>query len=167
MSDFNTNKIYNSVHILADLMLENKLKLATAESCTGGMLSQYITSMSGSSNWFECGYITYSNESKIHSLGVDANVLHEYGAVSDIIAEQMAIGALKNSAADLSVSITGIAGPEGGNEQKPVGSVFIAICKKLEKPNTSFFQFEGNRDAIRQQSTYMAIKLMIDILSQT
>lgn len=167
MSDFHTNEIYNSVHILADLMLENKLKLATAESCTGGMLSQYITSVSGSSNWFECGYITYSNESKIRSLGVDANVLREYGAVSNIIAEQMAMGALKNSAADLSVSITGIAGPGGGSEQKPVGSIFIATCKKLEKPSTSFFQFEGNRDAIRQQSTYTAIKLMIDILSQT
>lgn len=167
MSDFHTNDIYNSVHILADLMLENKLKLATAESCTGGMLSQYITSVSGSSNWFECGYITYSNESKIRSLGVDANVLREYGAVSNIIAEQMAMGALKNSAADLSVSITGIAGPGGGSEQKPVGSIFIATCKKQEKPSTSFFHFEGNRDAIRQQSTYTAIKLMIDILSQT
>ena len=166
MSDLNSSEIYNSIHILADLMLENKLKLATAESCTGGMLSQYITSVSGSSKWFECGYITYSNESKIRLLSVDANVLHECGAVSDIIAGQMAIGALKISAADLSVSITGIAGPEGGSKQKPVGSVFIATCKKLEKPNTSFFQFEGNRDAIRQQSTYMAIKIMIGLLSK-
>ena len=166
MSELNSYDISNSVQILADLMLEKKLKLATAESCTGGMLSQYITSASGSSGWFECGYITYSNESKIRLLGVDANVLHEYGAVSDIIAEQMVVGALNKSAADLAVSITGIAGPKGGSAQKPVGSVFIATCKNLENPSSRFFHFEGNRDAIRKQSTHMAIKLILDLLNQ-
>ena len=83
MSDLYSQKIFNSAQKLANIMLERKFKLVTAESCTGGMLSQSMTSISGSSDWFECGYITYSNNSKIRLLGVDANVLHEYGAVSN------------------------------------------------------------------------------------
>ncbi len=165
MPDSYSQKISSLVQNLADLMIEKKLKLATAESCTGGMLSQCITSISGSSNWFECGYTTYSNNSKIRLLGIDPNVLHEYGAVSNIIAEQMAVGALKSSAVDISASITGIAGPGGGSDNKPVGSVYIAVCKNLENPNARLFQFEGSRHAIRQQSTRMAIKLVIDLLS--
>lgn len=161
----NTQRINAATRKLAELMIKMHLKLAIAESCTGGMLSQYITSISGSSRWFECGYITYSNEAKIRLLGIDADVLNEYGAVSDIIAQQMAQGALKNSSADLSVSITGIAGPEGGSINKPVGSVYIATCENIKMASADLYQFEGDRDAIRKQSTKMAIKVLIDLLS--
>jgi nicotinamide-nucleotide amidase len=150
---------------LANQLIEKKLKVAVAESCTGGMLAQQFTSLSGSSKWFECGFVTYSNASKIRLLGVEADVLNEYGAVSAQVAEQMAIGVLEHSDADISASITGIAGPGGGTEGKPVGTVYIATAVKNEIKNqpakVGHHLFVGDRQAIREQTTDMAIAELI------
>ncbi len=150
---------------LANQLIEKKLKVAVAESCTGGMLAQQFTSLSGSSKWFECGFVTYSNASKIRLLGVEADVLNEYGAVSAQVAEQMAIGVLEHSDADISASITGIAGPGGGTEGKPVGTVYIATAVKNEIKNqpakVGHHLFVGDHQAIREQTTDMAIAELI------
>jgi len=152
---------------LAERLIEKNLTLAVAESCTGGMLAQQCTSLNGSSKWFECGFVTYSNASKIRLLGVQANVLDEYGAVSSQVAEQMATGAIANSEANISASITGIAGPGGGSESKPVGAVYIATAVKNEVKNHSanaiHHLFQGDRQSIREQTTQMA---MVEILER-
>lgn len=158
-------RIHESVQILAKLMTDKQLKLVTAESCTGGMLAQKITSISDSSKWFECGFVTYSNGSKMRMLGVQSEVLDEFGAVSEEVAEQMALGAQRNSAADIAVSVTGIAGPGGGSAIKPVGTVYIANVILNQSAITTHYQFEGDRQAIREQTTLAAISLLIDHLN--
>ncbi|QMU62685.1 MAG: nicotinamide-nucleotide amidohydrolase family protein [Gammaproteobacteria bacterium] len=154
------NKIL--INKLAECLVEKNLTLAVAESCTGGMLAQQCTSIEGSSRWLECGFVTYSNASKIRLLSVEANVLNEYGAVSPQIAEQMAIGALEHSNADISASITGIAGPGGGSEVKPVGTVYIATAVKNQAAHAILHTFQGDRHAIREQSTLTAIEHLIE-----
>ena len=165
----------NLIKQLANQLIEKKLKVAVAESCTGGMLAQQFTSVSGSSKWFECGFVTYSNASKIRLLEVEANVLNEYGAVSEQVAEQMAIGVLKHSDADISAAITGIAGPGGGTDDKPVGTVYIATAIKNQANKQANNQasyligevihhvFEGDRKAVRDQSASAAI---VDLISR-
>jgi len=145
------------INRLAESLIEKHLKLAVAESCTGGMLAQLCTSIEGSSSWFECGLVTYSNSSKTQLLGVQANVLNEYGAVSKQVAEQMAKGVLSHCNAEISASITGIAGPGGGSESKPVGTVFIGIGVKNQITEASHHLFEGDRHSIREQSVQMAV----------
>ncbi len=157
-------QILDSTQILAAQMLKNDYKLSTAESCTGGMLSQSITALQGSSRWFECGFITYSNESKIKLLDVSADVIYEEGAVSEIVARQMAIGALTNSTSHISASITGIAGPGGGSDEKPVGTVFIATAKNQENILVNRYLFKGDRQLIREQTTHAAILQLIQLL---
>jgi nicotinamide-nucleotide amidase len=154
----------HSIKELAQRLVENKLMLAVAESCTGGMLAQHCTSLSGSSNWFECGLVTYSNTSKIRLLGVQADVLNEHGAVSSQVAEQMAMGVLKHCDAGISASITGIAGPGGGSELKPVGTVYIATAIKNQSVNVKHHLFQGDRQAIRVQSTRTAINELLSCL---
>jgi len=146
---------------LAEQLVEKNLTIAVAESCTGGMLAQWCTSLNGSSNWFECGFVTYSNVSKIRLLGVQANVLDEHGAVSPQIAEQMAVGALHHSDADVSASITGIAGPGGGSESKPVGTVFIATAVKNQPTTAVKYLFKGDRQSVREQSVHVAIEQLL------
>jgi len=155
---------------LAQHLMEKQLTLTLAESCTGGMLAQQCTSVSGSSKWFECGFVTYSNASKIRLLGVQAEVLDEYGAVSSQVAEQMARGALQKSDANLSIAITGIAGPDGGSEDKPLGTVFIATSLKDGVNNPSAcavkYLFKGDREPIRQQASSAAIEqILAEILN--
>ena len=149
------------IHLLAEQMVGQQIKLSTAESCTGGMLSQWCTSVDGSSKWFECGFVTYSNASKIKLLGVQSKVINEYGAVSSEVAELMALGALRNSAADISASITGIAGPSGGSEVKPVGTVYIAIAALNQGATATHYLLQGNREEIRQQSVHSAVQLLL------
>jgi nicotinamide-nucleotide amidase len=151
---------------LANALVEKKLKLAVAESCTGGMLAQLCTSVSGSSKWFECGFVTYSNVSKTKQLDVQSNVIHEYGAVSAQVAELMALGVLVNSDADISAAITGIAGPGGGSSSKPVGSVYIAIAQNGQKPASKLHLFNGDRHSVREQSAQSAIEQLIIKLSE-
>ncbi len=141
--------------------------LALAESCTGGMVAQAITSIAGSSAWFDCGFVTYSNQAKIEVLGVLSKTLETYGAVSEQTAIEMAVCALKNSHAQISGSITGIAGPDGGTFEKPVGTVCFAWAEahKLSATTTSTTTkyFKGNRQEIRQQAT---IELMAGLINR-
>ena len=121
LSKENTNLIQR----LARQCLKRDISLVTAESCTGGLLSSLLTQEAGSSKWFDRGFVTYSNNSKIDSLGVQGETLENFGAVSQEVANEMSTGALKNSEANLGISITGIAGPEGGSLIKPVGTVYF------------------------------------------
>lgn len=152
---------------LAERLMELKLKVAVAESCTGGLLAQQCTSLSGSSHWFECGFVTYSNASKIRLLEVEADILNEHGAVSAQVAEQMAIGVLMHSDAELSASITGIAGPDGGTDAKPVGTVYIATAMRNEVKNqpahvhVTHHLFQGDRQSIREQTADEAVVQLI------
>ena len=141
--------------------------LALAESCTGGMVAQAVTSVAGSSAWFDRGFVTYSNQAKIDMLGVSAETLENFGAVSEQTAAEMALGclkasALKHSQAHIAGSITGIAGPDGGTADKPVGTVCFGIAQA--KQYTTITQhFAGNREAIRQQAT---IAMMAELINQ-
>lgn len=135
------------------------LKLATAESCTGGLISALLTEIAGSSDVFECGFVTYSNESKIKLLGVDKKLIEQHGAVSEEVARAMAVGAIAKTGADVAVSVTGIAGPTGGTSDKPVGLVYIAVATK-DKISCAKNIFTGNREHIRSQSVSKALEML-------
>ena len=135
-----------------------RLLLATAESCTGGWAAQVITQTAGSSEWFERGFITYSNEAKVEMLGVRSETLEQFGAVSPETAGEMAAGALKNSNALISLAITGIAGPTGGSPGKPVGTVCFAWCRVGETAQAETAIFPGDREAIRRQAVVHALR---------
>jgi len=141
-----------------------KVDLVTAESCTGGGVATAITRISGSAKWFERGFVTYSNIAKKEMLGVSQRTLGHYGAVSEEVAREMASGALKRSHADVSVSVTGIAGPTGGSRKKPVGLVFFAWGVRQGPVQTRVFRFKGDRDAIRRQSVAVALQGLIALL---
>lgn len=136
------------------------LKLATAESCTGGLLAKCLTDLAGSSDYFERGWVTYSNDSKRTELGVDARVLRRQGAVSEAAAIAMAEGAIRNSRARVSIAITGIAGPGGATPGKPVGTVWVAWGIQRDQRMIAFalsFKFRGGRDAVRRQAVAVAL----------
>ncbi|PZQ48035.1 MAG: damage-inducible protein CinA [Micavibrio aeruginosavorus] len=153
--------MHSLVEELTLLLLDKNMRLVTAESCTGGMIAASMTDRAGSSAVFERGFVTYSNESKIEELGVVPPTLQIHGAVSEQTAAEMAQGALKNSRADIAVSVTGIAGPTGGNDEKPVGLVYIGIAQRDQ--NTQVFRhiFDGDRMAIRQQTLEQALTHLI------
>ena len=143
---------------------KQKKILAVAESCTGGMLSNHITSVSGSSKIFDRGFITYSNDAKIDSINVKKKTLEKFGAVSKETAIEMVEGTIKNSLASLAVSITGVAGPDGGTSVNPVGTVYIAL-KIDNKKNVKKFNFpDKGREFIRKASVYEALQLLLHIL---
>ena len=144
---------------VVELLLEKKLKAVTAESCTGGMIAEQITSVPGSSGCFECGFVTYSNEKKKQLIGVSSETLKKYGAVSEQTALEMCAGARKASGADIAVSVTGIAGPDGGTKAKPVGLVYIGICSK-DIHRAYRFHLAGRRDMVRTRSTLYALDLI-------
>ena len=152
--------------LLAELCLNTSMKLVTAESCTGGRLAEILTRIAGSSAWFERGYITYSNAAKQELLAVPAETLESFGAVSEETAAAMAKGAIKHSHAELGVSITGIAGPDGGTEEKPVGTVCFGWYSLSEGGNTARIQFAGNRIKVRDQSCLLAMQGLIDRLQK-
>ncbi|HAE99721.1 MAG TPA: damage-inducible protein CinA [Methylophilaceae bacterium] len=139
--------------------------LALAESCTGGMAAQWITSVPGSSMWFDRGFVTYSNQSKIEMLGVQAETIEQYGAVSEQTAIEMVYGALKQSQAKVAVSITGIAGPDGGSLTKPVGTVCFAWASLDGGLTKSTKWFGGDRAQIRQQACIEAMQGLLTILA--
>lgn len=136
----------------------NGKKLVTAESCTGGWIAQCVTEVPGSSLWFDRGFVTYSNSAKIQMLGVKAKTLEMYGAVSAETAKEMVCGALVYSEADFAIAVTGIAGPDGGTEEKPVGTVFIAWASKDGVINIKKNLFTGNRHQIRAQTVLIALE---------
>lgn len=139
----------------------NKIKIATAESCTGGLIAQRITSVSGASMVFDCGIVAYSNEIKKSVLGVKVETLNKYGAVSEQTACEMAQGVRSLSGADVAVSVTGIAGPDGGSTEKPVGTVYIGIST-VNGTEAKRYLFKGNREEIRNQTAETALELVFN-----
>lgn len=133
-------------------LIAKKLMLSFAESCTGGLASAVVTGIPGSSAWFDGGVVTYSNQAKQDLLQVSTESLKQYGAVSEQVASEMANGLLKQGRADITVSVTGIAGPDGGTSQKPIGTVCFAWASKNSPVKTQRILFTGNRQEIRQQS---------------
>lgn len=161
------DQLYTLAEELGGALKARGFMLALAESCTGGMTAQAITSVVGSSTWFDRAFVTYSNQAKIDMLGVKNETLQLFGAVSEQTANEMARGALKFSLARISASITGIAGPDGGSIEKPVGSVCFGFALKnsvnsVVKCNTQ--HFVGNRESIRQQASIYAIIQLIQLL---
>jgi len=140
------------------------LKLVTAESCTGGWVAEVVTSVSGSSGWFERGFVTYSNEAKEELLGVRAETIAQHGAVSEETAREMAAGALEHSRAQIAVAITGVAGPTGGTKQKPVGMVCLAWARRGGEVQSVTRQFAGDRESVRRQSVITALQGLIERL---
>jgi nicotinamide-nucleotide amidase len=132
-------------------------KIATAESCTGGLIAGTLTAIAGSSDVYDRGWVTYSNEAKREQLGVPATMLEAHGAVSGEVAEAMAKGALHRSKADVAVSVTGIAGPGGGSAEKPVGLVYVGLARKDGWSQVERCLFDGDRDSIRAQTVTRAL----------
>jgi nicotinamide-nucleotide amidase len=156
----------STIKTASELLRAKGLKLATAESCTGGMIAAGFTDLAGSSDIFDRGFVTYSNQAKIDMLGVSPTTLEQHGAVSEQTAGEMAMGALKNSLADVSISVTGIAGPSGGTPEKPVGLVFIGIGQKNGAPLVTKHNFGGDRASVRRQTTITAIENLIALMSK-
>lgn len=163
---FSNNPVHSKTIEAFERLKACKATLVTAESCTGGWVSQAITSLSGSSVVFECGFVTYSNDAKERLLGVSADTLATFGAVSAETAQAMAEGALRNSSATVSLSVTGIAGPEGGTPEKPVGTVWFGWAMRGQAPVTDHQCFEGDRESIRAQSVVYALDGLIKMLSK-
>jgi len=138
--------------------------LATAESCTGGLIAAACTDLSGSSNWFERGFVTYSNEAKTEMLGVDPALIAQHGAVSEVVARAMAFGAVRNSRAVVSVAVTGVAGPTGGTPQKPVGMVWFGF--QVDGRLTSETRhFDGDRAAVRAGTVVHALRRLLELVA--
>ena len=149
--------------LVADLMLKKQFFLAAAESCTGGLIAAACTDLAGSSQWFDRGFVTYSNAAKTEMLGVDAALIAQFGAVSEPVAAAMAQGAVKHSAAQVSVAVTGVAGPTGGSAEKPVGTVWIAWCVN-EDTTTEMCHFNGDRATVRALTVQRALQGLIERL---
>jgi len=149
------------------MLLEAKgLKLAVAESCTGGGLCDAITDVSGCSRWFDCGFVTYSNESKVKLLAVNPKAIQKHGPVSEIVAREMALGALKNSESDIAISITGIAGPEGDASGTPVGTVWFGLATRDGEYLEYRTFFEGGRNHVRLSANAFALGWLIQTINQ-
>ena len=150
--------------------------LATAESCTGGMIAARCTDMAGSSQWFERGFVSYSNDAKQDMLGVPAALLSQHGAVSEPVAQAMALGALRHSRAQVSVAVTGVAGPTGGSKEKPVGTVWFAWATPSDAGptlgaetawvKTEVMHFAGDRAAVREATVQHALRTLLQLLQQ-
>jgi nicotinamide-nucleotide amidase len=156
---------------LGQALRAQHLTLATAESCTAGGIAYAVTMTAGSSQWFDRGFITYTNESKIQLLGVAAAYLRDFGAVSEPVARAMALGALTQSAAQVTVAVTGIAGPDGGTAAKPVGTVCFAWAIRRDPLQAAWVRtqsrgFEGDRAAVRTQSIVHAMQTLFELLQQ-
>ena len=152
-----------SIGLLADLMLENGLFLATAESCTGGMIAAACTDLAGSSAWFERGFVTYSNAAKTGLLGVDAALIAQHGAVSEPVARAMAFGAIRHSQAQVSVAVTGVAGPSGGSLDKPVGMVWFGFSVN-GMLTSEVMRFDGDRASVRAATVRHALQRLVSLL---
>jgi len=142
------------------------LKLVTAESCTGGGVAQAVTDVAGSSSWFERGFITYSNLSKQQMLGVSEETLRQHGAVSEATVREMVVGALANSAAQVALAVSGIAGPDGGTQDKPVGTVWFAWGIEQGLTLARVHHLAGNRSEVRTRAVNIALQGVIELLGQ-
>lgn len=162
MSHHDQESLETLVAKVGALLLTNGQRLTTAESCTGGWVAQCLTAVAGSSDWFERGFITYSNAAKQEMLGVSAATLKEHGAVSEATAAAMAEGALRHSHADWALAITGIAGPSGGSPEKPVGTVCFGWAGPEGRCNTETRVFHGNREQVRAQSVTFSLAGLLE-----
>ena len=151
-----------AVLALADALRARGLKIATAESCTGGLIAAACTAVAGSSDWFERGFVSYSNEAKRELLGVDAALIEAVGAVSEEVARAMAEGALLHSRAQLAVAVTGIAGPGGATPGKPVGTVWLALARRGGAVHSELLTLMGDRSAVREQTVQHALARLLD-----
>jgi nicotinamide-nucleotide amidase len=149
---------------VATALKSHGMTLVTAESCTGGGIAQAVTRISGSSTWFDRGFVTYSNESKEEMLGVAPDTLLQHGAVSEETVREMARGALQYSRADVAVSVSGVAGPTGGSKEKPVGMVWFAWATHDTVRSACHF-LDGDRDAVRAKSVRIALQGVINLLN--
>lgn len=156
-------ELYDLARKVNNILQEKKLFIVTAESCTGGLLAATLTDIAGSSSCFDRGFITYSNSAKQEILGIKPKVLEEFGAVSEEVAKGMAEGALKDSHADVGVAITGVAGPTGGTDDKPVGTVCFGWARLGFATKTIKVHFSGDRNSIRMQSVSYALKELLYI----
>ncbi len=159
-----SNQIEQLVIKLSESLLKREWKLVTAESCTGGGVAYYNTNLAGSSNWFERGFVTYSNLAKEECLGVKHETLIQWGAVSEQTASEMAEGALENSQAQVSIAITGIAGPDGGSIEKPVGTVWFAWAGINFETQSQLVSLKGDRQEIRNQCIEIALQGLLRLL---
>jgi len=148
---------------LGEILCKKNAKLTIAESCTGGAISEAITSVSGSSHWFEFGFVTYANSAKRQLLGVSEETLEQYGAVSEQVVKQMAQGAIKQSEADYAIAVSGVAGPDGGTEEKPVGTVWVC----WQTPSqiwTHKLVLSGDRQAVRTEAVKKSLQQLLQHL---
>lgn len=157
------NALPTLVQRLGDVLVLQARTLAIAESCTGGGIAHAVTGIPGSSAWFECGFVTYSNAAKSRLLGVDAGLIASHGAVSGAVVQAMADGARRTAGSDYAVAVSGIAGPGGGTISKPVGTVWLAWCSARHQ-RAICHQFAGDRAAIRAQAVIQALKGLIDLV---
>ena len=152
------------VLLLADLLQKKRWMLATAESCTGGMISAACTDLAGSSNWFERGFVSYSNDAKTELLGIDAALIARHGAVSEAVVRAMAAGAISHSKAQVGVAVTGVAGPTGGTRAKPVGTVWFGWSVR-GAVTTEMIHFAGDRAAVRAATVNHALRRLIELIA--
>ena len=157
-----SNKLLEKI---SNILKIKDLKIAIAESCTGGLISHFFTNISGSSDYFERGIVSYSNESKIELLGVSEDILNKYGAVSSQVAKEMAEGVRCKSNVDIGLSTTGIAGPTGGTKDKPVGLVYIAVSSKDESL-VNKFQFSGSRLENKDNTLNAALIMLLEFIQK-
>ena len=158
------NNLENLSTELGALLQKKNMFFTSAESCTGGLLSQSIVSVPGSSGWFGCSFVTYSNISKHKILGVSKDSLKRFGAVSEEVVTEMVDGAVAESRADLGVAISGIAGPGGGSSDRPVVTVCIALKLKYKQAIRSTFLFEGNRNEVRYKTVVKSLEEAIELI---
>jgi len=151
---------------LLSLYRSKGLRIATAESCTGGMIAAALTDVGGSSDVFERGFVTYSNAAKTEMLGVPAELIAKFGAVSEQVAREMAAGALRHAHADVAVAVTGIAGPGGGSPGKPIGLVYLAVSRKGSQTHCERLQLPGSRADIRRATVARALEMLAEILTE-
>jgi nicotinamide-nucleotide amidase len=156
----------NDIETLAAALRARGWMLAAAESCTGGMIAAECTSLAGASDWFERGFVTYSDAAKTDMLGVAAALIASHGAVSAEVANAMAAGALAHSKAQLAVAVTGIAGPGGATPGKPVGTVWLATARRGAKPVAALLQLGGDRASVRAQTVQQALRALIADLAE-
>lgn len=150
---------------IALLLLQSGCKICTAESCTGGLIAKTFTDLAGSSEWFDRGFVTYSNQAKIDMLDVKSTTLTKYGAVSEEVAKEMVVGAVKHSNAQLAIAVTGIAGPGGGSKLKPVGTVWFGFVLD-DRVITQKQWFDGERQQVRQSSLYFALSRITNLMAE-
>ena len=165
MSAFASNQSITSIaERVGNQLLQKKAKITTAESCTGGGIAEAITAVAGSSQWFEYGYITYANRAKKQLLNVSQKTLDAYGAVSEQVVEQMAVGAIHSSGANYAIAVSGIAGPDGGSAEKPVGTVWVCWITP-ETTRVEQYQLQGDRQAVREQVIKISLQELLHQLN--